>query len=79
MRAIKKWVERNIKPSNNKGPAPKGSGKSKSNSHKRSKKQTVDCAGKPPDHGERVSNKQTLDTYGRKARARPIPYQPIPS
>ena len=37
MRAIKKWAERNVKPSNNKGPAPKGSGKSKSSSHKKSK------------------------------------------
>ena len=37
MRAIKKWAERNVKPSNNKGPASKGSGKSKSSSHKKSK------------------------------------------
>ena len=57
MRAIKKWAERNIKPSNNKGPTPKRSGKSKSNSHKRSKKRTVDYAGKPPDHGGRVSDR----------------------
>ena len=57
MRAIKKWVERNIKPSNNKGPTLKGSGKSKSSSHKRSKKRIVDCAGKPPDHGGRVSDR----------------------
>ena len=43
MRAIKKWAERNVKPSNNKGPTPKGSGKSKNSSHKRSKneQQTV--------------------------------------
>ena len=57
MRAIKKWAKRNVKPSNNKGPAPKGSGKSKSSSHKRSKKRTIDCAGKPPDHGGRVSDR----------------------
>ena len=37
MRVIKKWAKRSVKPSNNKGPAPKGSGKSKSSSHKRSK------------------------------------------
>ena len=37
MRAIKKWTERNVKPSSNKGPAPKRGGKLKSSSHKRSK------------------------------------------
>ena len=46
MRAIKKWAERNVKPSKNKGPAPKGSRKSKSSSHKRSKngRQTVQAS-----------------------------------
>ena len=29
IKAIERWVERNVKPSNKKGPAPKGSGKSK--------------------------------------------------
>ena len=37
MRAIKKWTERNVKPRNNKGSAPKRSGKSKNSSHKRLK------------------------------------------
>ena len=37
MRVIKKWTERNVKSNNKKGLAPKGSGKSKSSSHKSSK------------------------------------------
>ena len=43
MRAIKKWAERNVKPSKKKSLAPKGSGKPKSSSHERSKneRQTV--------------------------------------
>ena len=43
MRVIKKWIERNVKSNNKKGPAPKGSRKSKSSSHKSSKneQQTV--------------------------------------
>ena len=43
MRLIKKWTERNVKSNNKKGPAPKGSRKSKSSSHKSSKneRQTV--------------------------------------
>ena len=52
MRAIKKLAERNVKSNNKKSPTPNRSGKSKSNSHKRLKKRTANCAGMPPDHGE---------------------------
>ena len=39
----------------------------------------ANCAGKPSDHGGWVSGRQILDIYGRKARARPRPHQPVPS
>ena len=46
IKAIERWVERNVKPSNKKGPAPKGSRKSKAAHIKgqRTKRQAVQAS-----------------------------------
>ena len=43
----------------------------------RSQGWTVECAEKPPDHGERMSSKQILDIHKSGACARPRHHQPV--
>ena len=79
MRAIKKWAERSVKPSNNKGPAPKGSGKSKNNSHKKSKNERQAMQASLQTTADEKATDRFLNTYGRKARVRPRPHQFVPN
>ena len=76
-RAIKKWAERNIKPSNNKGPTPKRSGKSKSNSHKRSKNERQAVQESLQTTADERAAGRFLDIHGTKACARLRPHQPV--
>ena len=67
---------RKAKPTDKQGPAPnKASHKGKGNQKiVKNGQQTVQV-----NHGRRMSSRQILDIYGKEARARPRPHQPVSS
>ena len=79
MRAIKKWAEESINPSNKQISALKGGRKSKNNSHKKSKNERQAMQASLQTTADEKATDKFLNTYGRKARVRPRPHQSVPN
>ena len=72
MMAIKKWAERNVKPSIKGGPA-----ENRKAAHVKRRRKAADRATKPPGRDKRMSGRQILDIYKGKACVKPRHHQSI--